>query len=233
MRKIAFLMATFLLTGSVLAAPPPKARPYHLELELTPGTAFPYLGKFGKTDLHVYAGGVRGEALWLHGFSRNGASAVTVVNPLARMYMEVPTADIVNILTRLAGDPSAQERKVKPMLLAPVKGKVKGIDATRYRLQYGPATFIDVWTTTVIPQNSQLRLLINEAVGGVAPGTASVASKLPGTPIYVELNFRRFQKVAIVQFKKLTFAADDEADALTLGKGYIRASILEKLFEGH
>jgi len=74
---------------------------------------------------------------------------------------------------------------------------------------------------------------VNEAVGGVAPGTASIASKLPGTPIYVELNFRRFQKVPFVKFKKLTFASDNETDALTLGKGYIRASILEKLFEGH
>jgi hypothetical protein len=233
MRYVNLLIATFVFAGSLLAAPPPPPKAYHLELQVSPGGAFPYLGKFGDVDLHVYPGGVRGEALWLHGFSRNGTSAVTVVNPLARMYVEVPTAEIVNVLTAMAGDPSIRERKVKPQLLAPVKGKVEGIDATRYRLQYSPVAWIDVWTTTVIPQNSQLRLLINEAVGGVAPGTASIASKLPGTPIYVELNFRRFPKVAFVKFKKLTYGTTDETAALTLDKGYIRASVLEKLFEGH
>ena len=40
-------------------------------LEASPAAAFPYLGKFGNVELHVYAGGVRAEALWLNSFSRN------------------------------------------------------------------------------------------------------------------------------------------------------------------
>lgn len=223
-----FLATALLTTAAVFAAPPVK--PYHLELEATPEAAFPYLGKFGKVDLHVYAGGVRGEALWLHGFSRNSAPTVTVANPLGRMFVDVKIAEITAILTKLAADDSGVERKASPPRLGPkLKGAVKGLAATRHRLVYGPNAWIDVWTTDAIPQNQQLRLIVNRIVGGISPGTAQVASKLPGTPIYVELNFRRFQKVPIIRFKSLKFGPTDEEDALTLGSLYMRASVLEKI----
>jgi hypothetical protein len=221
-----------LAVAVAISIPAAAAQPYHLELEATPEAAFPYLGRFGKVDLHVYAGGVRGEALWLHGFSNNGANAVTVANPLARMYVDVATSEIASILTKLAGDKAGKERKARPPRLGPsMKGKVKGIDATRHRLIYGKNAYIDVWTTDVIPPNAQLRTLITKVVSGIAPGTATVTSKLPGTPVYVELNFKRFQKVAILKLKKLSFTADDEKDALALGPVYVRAGILEKLFQ--
>ena len=52
---------------------------------------------------------------------------------------------------------------------------------------------------------------------------------MPGTPIYVELNFRRFKKVPLVRLKKLTFDDEGAEDALKLGKLYVRAGVLEKL----
>lgn len=228
MRSLLTFVVAFLISLPAAAANPV----YHLELEATPEAAFPYLGRFGKVDLHVYAGGVRGEALWLHGFSTNGASAVTVANPLARMYVDVQTSEIPSILANLAGDKAGKERKAKPPRLGPaMKGKVRGIDATRYRLIYGTKGYVDIWTTDVIPPNAQFRALVNKVVSGIAPGTAATVSKLPGTPVYVELNFRSYQKVAILRLKKLSFTADDEKDALTLGPVYVRASILEKLFQ--
>lgn len=206
------------------------ATPYHLELEATPEAAFPYLGRFGKVDLHVYAGGVRGEALWLHGFSREGSDAITVVNPLARMYVEVPLDDIAPVLTRLAGSAGKIERDAVPTLGPTLEGKVKDIPATRHRFLYGPDAWIDVWTTDVIPANLQLLDIVDRIVTGISPGTAKFTSELTATPIYVELNFRRFKKVPLVKFKKLTMAAENEEDALTLGKMYVRATVLEKLF---
>jgi hypothetical protein len=225
---IRLVLAALLLTALPLAAAP---RPYHLELEATPQAVFPYLGRFGTVDLHVYPAGVRGEALWLHGFSRNGAPAVTVVNPLARMYVDVESAEIPSILTNLSGGKATVERRSRPRLGPTMKGTVKGIAATRHRLLYGKTAWIDVWTTDVIPPNQQLRTLVNRVLGGVAPGTAAVASQLPGTPVYVEVNFRRFKKVAIVKLKKLTFAAEGEEEALTLGRMYVHAGVLEKLWE--
>ena len=47
----------------------------------------------------------------------------------------------------------------------------------------------------------------------------------------MELNFRRFKKVQLLKLKKLTMSADDEKDALTLGPMYVRAAVLEKVFE--
>ncbi len=207
------------------------AKPYHLELEATPEAAFPYLGKFGKVDLHVYQGGVRGEALFLHGFSRNGEKLITIANPLGRMYVEVQASEIGTLLTKLAGGKGGRERTARPKIGSKMKGTVKGVAATRHRLMYGKEAFIDVWTTDVIPQNPQLRTIVNNILNGVAPGTAAVANQLPGTPVYVELNFRRFRKVPIVRMKKLTFAADDEEDALKLGMLYFKAGTADSLLK--
>lgn len=224
MRSLVTLALTVLVASSAFAA-----KPYHLELEATPEAAFPYLGRFGKVDLHVYAGGVRGEALWLHGFSRNGAEDVTVANPIGRMYVDVKVSEITGILRKFAGDAGGVERSARPKVGPTLKGTVKGVAATRHRLMYGKDAWIDVWTTEVVPPNAQYRAIVNRIVGGISPGTAEVASKLPGTPVYVELNFRRFKKTPIVRLKKLTFAADDEEDALTLGPLYVRAGLFEKI----
>ena len=227
MRFSIIVLATVVTLSAAAASPPP--RPYHLELEATPEAAFPWLGRFGNVDLHVYPAGVRAEALWLHGFSRSGTSAVTVVNPLARMYLDMPIADVPVMLGRLAGDKRGDEAGARPKPGPTMKGSVKGVAATRHRLMYGKSAWIDVWTTEVIPPNPQMRLLVKQIVRGVAPGTAEAAAKLPGTPIYVELNFRRFKKVPLVRLKKLTFDDEGHEDALTLGRFYVRAGMLEKL----
>jgi len=222
----AALAAALFVSASVFAA-----QPYHLELEASPAAVFPYLGKFGDVELHVYAGGVRAEALWLNSFSKNGAADVTVVNPLGRMYVDVPVKEIAPILSRLAGNDAKVERAAAPTLGPAMQGKVGALTATRHRLMYGPAAYIDVWMTSAVPENPQLRRIVNGLLEGISPGTAKVASKLSGTPVYVELNFRRFKKVPLVKLKKLTMSADDEADALTLGSLYVRASVLEKIFD--
>jgi len=219
-------MAALFISASAFAA-----KPYHLELEASPGAVFPYLGRFGDVELHVYEGGVRAEALWLNSFSRNGAADVTVMNPLGRMYVEVPIADIAPTLRKLAGNSAGIERAAVPSGVTSSKGKVGKYEATRNRLSYGPEAWIDVWTTKVVPENPQLRRIINALLEGISPGTARLASKLSGTPILIELNFRRFKKVQLLKLKKLSMTADDEQDALTLGAMYMRATVLEKLLE--
>jgi hypothetical protein len=221
------LFSAILLASNLTAAPAP--RPYHLELAATPAGAFPWLGRFGDVDLHVYPEGVRAEALWLHAFSRVGAKDITVANPLARMYVEIGVGEVAGLLQNLAGGASQIEKNAHPKLGPTMKGAVKGIAATRYRLLYGPKAWVDVWTTDAIPQNRQMQLLVKNIVSGISPGTAEVASKLPGTPIYVELNFRRFQKVPLVRLEKLTYSSEGQSDALTLGRLYVRAGVFEKL----
>jgi hypothetical protein len=217
-----------LLILTLAVATPLFAQKYHLELEATPEAAFPYLSRFGNVDIDVYAGGVRADALWLHAFSRNDAKAITVANPLGRMYVDVALNEITGILAKMAG--GDRITGTGTVTLNPgIKGTVSGIPATRYRIVYGPTAWIDYWTTDVVPQNEQFRAIVHRLVAGISPSTADVARKVPGTPVYVELNFRRFKKVAIVKFKKLSYTADDEEDDLTLGPVYVRATVLEKL----
>lgn len=221
MRKI--LLATLFLSLPALAA-----TPYHLELEATPAAALPYLGKFGTVTIDVYPSGVRTDALWLYGFSRNRAPAVTVANPLARMYVEVPVAEIAGVIARFAGSAGAVERNAVPVAGPRVRGKVAGIPATRHRLVYGPTAFIDVWMTDVVPENAQFRAIVDQLVAGVSPHTAPFLKPIRGTPIYVVLNFRRFKNVQLLKVKTLTFSAEDEEDDLTLGPLYYRGKALEK-----
>jgi hypothetical protein len=225
-----FVLVTTLLLAALssFAATP---QPYHLELEANPAAPFPYLGKFGTVELHVYRGGVRAEALWLNAMSRNSAPSVIVANPLGRVYVDVPLRDIAGIVTKLSGGTAGVERLAKPYLDSTMRGKVKGIDATRYRLMYGANAWIDLWTTTALPDNPQLRAIADQLVRGVSPATADVAKRIPGLPLYIELNFRRFQKLPLLTVKKLTMSADDEEDALTLGKLWVRNEVLEKLWE--
>jgi hypothetical protein len=230
-RPLLILAALALIHATSSAAPPPR---YHLELEANPAAAFPYLSKFGTSiELHVYPSGVRAEALWLNSFSKNGAAAVTVANPLGRMYIDVPVAEIAPLLRKLGGAAASIERNATPHRGPALKGKVHGIDATRYRLVYGPEAWVDLWTTTVIAENPQMRRITEQLVSGISPGTARVARSLPGTPVYVELNFRRFKKVPLLKVKQLTFdvSAEDEKDALELGPVYMRAPLIDKLLD--
>jgi hypothetical protein len=223
MRRLAVLA---LIAFPVFAATAP--RPYHLTLEATPAAAFPFLSKFGTVTLHVYNGGVRAETFWLNGFSRDASPNITVENPYGRMYTEVPVANVGSIVGKLAG---AELRNTMPQLATPTAGRVGELPATRYRLIFGPAAYIDIWATHVFPENTQLRAIVMQFVSGISPGTASLAKTIPGTPIYVELNFRRFQKLPLLRVKSIAYDNSGEADALKVSSFMLHASLLDNLWE--
>src|SRR5437763_1877086 len=124
MRKLFFVL---LLVAASLHAAPPK--PYHIELEANPAAPFPFLGKFGTVTLHVYPAGIRAETFWLNGFTRNGTGAVTVENPLGRMYTDVPLSQISSTLHKLST--SGVEETAAPGEITQSLGNVKGIPARR------------------------------------------------------------------------------------------------------
>jgi hypothetical protein len=216
---------------ALLALPALGAAPaYHLELEANPGAPFPYLAKFGTVHLHAYPGGVRANTFWLDAFSRKGSNDITVMNPVARMYAEIPIADIAAMVSRLGGWTRINPPSAPPMA-APLRGKVKEIDATRYRLIYGPDAWIDVWTTTAIPNNAQFKRIVYELVAAISPSSALTAQRIPGMPIYVELNFTRYKKLQLVRMKKLEMDSAGEADALTTGSFYMKAPLADAIFK--
>jgi len=226
--RIQLTAAALVLSAAVsfpLAAAP---RPYHLELEATPAAPFPFLSKFGKVTLHVYPAGVRAETFWLNGFSRNGMRSVTVENPLGRMYTDVPITEIGSILHKLSTSGVAA---MAPTTGPVIGGKVHGIDAYRHRLVYGPQAWIDVWTTNAIGDSPQLRTIVQEFVRGLNPATAEAMKSIPGVPLYVELNFRRYRKLPLLRVKELTFDASGEADALKVGTLYFKAPLLDSIWK--
>jgi hypothetical protein len=222
MKRFLFLA---LVAASLHAAPPPA---YHLELEANPATPFPFLGKFGTVTLHVYPAGVRAETFWLNGFSRNGTNAVTVENPLGRMYTDVPVTQISTTLHKISTSGMEAAAPTGTQIIA---GTVKGMPARRYRLVYGPEAWIDVWTTDRIPENPQLRAIVNEFVRGISPPTAASMNAIHGTPLYVELNFRRYKKIALVTMKKITWSNDGQDDALKTGMLYFKAPLLDSIWK--
>src|SRR3954452_24172406 len=195
--KLFFLSLT--LATSLHAAPPPA---YHLELEANPTAPFPFLGKFGTVTLHVFPAGVRAETFLLSGFTRNGTSAVTIQNPIGRMYTEIPVAQISSTLHKLS---TSGMESAAPYAITQIIGKVKGMAARRYRLLYGPEAWIDVWTTDSIPENPQLRAVMIEFVRGISPATASYINVIRGMPLYVELNFRRYRKLPLMRMKSIAW----------------------------
>ena len=224
-------LATATVWCCLFAAFPLLAAPYHLQLEANPAAPFPFLGRFGTVSIDVYDGGVRAESFWLNGFSRNGARAVTVENPLGRMYTDLPLAGIAPMVRRLGGASLGPLSGPPAGVSTPVAGKVHGLDAMRYRLTYGPQAWIDIWTTRAVPENQQFRAVVNEFVAGISPPAAEIARRLPGAPIYVELNFRRFRKLPLLRVKGLSFDNKGEAGALNVGTLYFRAPLLDSIWK--
>src|SRR5712691_10354465 len=219
-------MLQSLILSLLLATAQPK--PYHIELVANPAAPFPFLSKFGTMTLHIYPAGVRADTLWLNGFSRNGTPTVTVENPYGRMYTVMPVSEITSIMRKMANE---DVQSSAPSIAPPVSGSVRGIAARRYRLLYGPEAWIDVWTTQVIPENPQLRTIITAFIRGVSPPTAESIQSIPGTPIYVELNFRRYKKLALVRLKRFSLSNVGQENALKVGTLYFKAPLLDQIWK--
>jgi hypothetical protein len=214
-----------------LSAPLFGATAYHIELASSPASVVPLLSRFGTIEFHVYSGGVREESIWLDSFSRNGSPTITVMNRLARLYTDVPVEEFPAQLAKMLGLRRAENGGDVPALSAPLAGKVNGIAARRYRLTYEPGEWIDIWTTTVVPENAQLRRIVHEFVRHFAPGTAVPLARIPGNPIYVELNTEAHPKHPLLQLRSLRFSRDDEARALRVGPWYLRAPLIDAIWK--
>lgn len=218
-----FVLAAFLSL-------PALAAPAHVTLEAWPAAPFPYLGKFGTITIDVYPSGVHARALMLRGFSRNGAPGITVLNPVARMYTDVPISELAAILSKLGAGSGSVEGAAAPQTIVASTGKVGSIAAVRHRLMFGPAAWIDYWTTTSIPENPQLRKIAQAFVAAVSPGTARGMAGIRGMPLYVELNFRRFKNVPLLKLKAVSADVSGQEDELSVGSLYFKAPLIDAIW---
>jgi len=218
---IAASLLLFCLIPTGHAAP----RPYHLELDANLGAVFPTFGRFGNIRIHVYPAGVRADSSLLNAFSSNGARSMTVLKPMVRMYTHVAFTEMTAMIA--AG---TDEFEDVPRIVGPIAGKVGSLVAMRYRLQYNKTEWIDVWTTRDVPANAQFRAVIDAAIRGLSERSAAVVRRMPGTPVYIELNFRGYDKVALLKFRRLTWNNAGETAALNLGNYYFKVPILDAIW---
>lgn len=244
MPSISTLMTLFLVAlqaggaartpaGTAPARRQPAAAPYTLELEVNPTATFPALSKFGTIDVTLYPGGVRAESLILHAFSKTGSPEMTVLAPLSRLYTEVPIGQARNIFLNLTNSddeimPGLGEFPIDSKVLV---GKVRDIPARRYRVLLGDNSWIDVWSTTVIPENPQFKRLQMELVSAISRPAAMLVRKIPGTSIYIELNTQHYKKVPILRLKSLVRSTDGQTEAFQRGRFYVRAPMVDMLWK--
>lgn len=220
-RALAAALLFFCLIQPAHSAP----RPYHLELDANLGAVFPTFGRFGNIKIHVYPAGVRADSSLLNAFSRNGARTVTVLKPMVRMYTDVAFTEMTTMIA--AG---TDEFEDVPRIVGPTVGKVGSLVAMRYRLQYNKTEWIDVWTTRDVPASAQFRAIIDAAIRGLSERSADVVRKIPGTPVYIELNFRGYDKVALLKLRRLTWNNVGETAALKIGNYYFKVLILDTIW---
>jgi len=229
--KRVFLLTSLILAGIHPALAQPT-KPFKVELIARPTAPFPFLKKFGQIDIALYAGGVSGESLFLRGFSRNGEETVTVVNPLGRMYVPMTLSKLRDTFVSMSG----RKGEIMPGLsVFPVskigQGNVKNVPATRYRVQLGPESSMDVWTTSVIPKSRQFEAIYLRLVDAVSHSAVATFQKIPGTPIYIEMNTQKYKKLQLLSLKSFSNTNEGEKEALEVGSFYIKAPILESLLD--
>ena len=76
-----------------------------------------------------------------------------------------------------------------------------------------------------------MRRIVTELVSAVSPRTGLLSRTIPGTPIYVELNFTHYKKLPLVRLKSLTFDNKGEAEALAVGSVYMKAPLLDQIWK--
>ncbi len=246
MRKslILLLLLSFTLVSSLMAAETksrktvaPADAPlssYKLELEINALEALPFLKKFGKMNVVVYPGGVRARSILVDGFSTTGTDTITVENGVTRLYHVIPVSEFESLVRTAAGGgitlPADLEKTIHFEKLVRT-GTVAGIPAVRHRAILGPDSWIDVWTTTRVPKNPQFTRLSQHFLKAVVPSVARLVDKLPGTPVYVELETERFHKLALLKATSLATSSVGETDDLKVAKYYVKAPKLADLFE--
>lgn len=218
--------------STAVAHRPALTAPYTLELEVIP-TSSSYLERFGTIDVTVYPGGVRAESLILNLFSRNGSSQVTLLSPISRLYTEVPVAETRNILLKLTNSqgeivPGLAEFPIDSKV---VVGKVRGVPAKRYRILMEAGSYLDVWSTTAIPENQQFKRLQTEVVSAFSRPAANLVRKIPGMSIYIELNTEEHEKVPVLRLRSLVRSNEGESEALQRGRFYIKAPMVDLLWK--
>lgn len=187
------------------------AAAFHLQLQSNAAESFPLMKRFGAITIDIYPRGFRAKSVWLRGFAINGQNAITIENPISRTYAKQPMSSIGDMVRFIGGKPV---QAAAPVDVQITTGNVGKLPSRRYRLIYAKNEYVDVWTTNALGGAPAFRAAVDEVVRAIAPGSAAVLRRIPGTPVYVELNMGEHRKFAIVRTAGVFRSAAGEAEAL-------------------
>jgi hypothetical protein len=204
---------------------------YTLELVLTPVGDSKVIGRLGSVDVTVYPQGIHADSMWLDGISRQGSPNIVMFNPTTRLYSSVPLSGFRSVVLKISGSSEELMPKLRRFPIeAPVRARVGDIPSSRYRIRLGPESWIDVWTTTIIPENPQLRRLSEELLSAISNEVSYLAREIPGVPLAIQFNTQNYPGKTVLRTKALRRSSAGHEQSLALGSFYVRTPLAERLW---
>ncbi|MBW3565227.1 MAG: hypothetical protein KY459_10920 [Acidobacteria bacterium] len=206
-------------------------RDYALELDIRPIGDSQILDKLGKARLTVFPQGVHFDSAWLDGYSKRGSKNVILIKPIARLYALMPLDGFRHVVRGMANEsgeliPNLQKLTVE----RPVAGRINRLPAERHRIRLSEKAWIDVWISTTIPENSQLRVLQREILGAISNQAAPLADQIRGVPLFIQMNSPDHPNETILAVRALRRSSAGSGKMLQVGPFYLRASAAERLW---
>lgn len=210
---------------------PGAIRDYALELDIRPIGDSRILHKLGRARLTVFPQGVHFDSAWLDGYSKRGSKNVILIKPIARLYALMPLDGFRNVVRGMANESGELMPNLGDLTVErPVAGRINRLPAERHRIRLSEKAYIDVWISTTIPENSQLRILLREILGAISDRAAPLADQIRGVPLFVQMNSPNHPNETILAIRDLRRSSAGSGKILEVGSFYLRASAAERLW---
>lgn len=216
------------LTVSAAASDKPRES-YALHLEARPSAPFPFLDKLGRVQIAVYPEGVRADSRWLGGFVRAGDDTVRIENPALRLYTDSSLDTLRRFFVSLSPEKESMALGELEVRKTGRTGTIKKLPASCYRIILGETAWIDVWTTQAVRSSRPYQILQSQLLAAVSPDLEKAARRIPGTPLHVVLNTRRFPDTVLLTTREVYFSSAGNEDALQTGRFFLKAPSLDRL----
>jgi hypothetical protein len=233
-RHLLLVPVLLLVAMAAGAADAPLRTPhkdYTLELVLTPVGDSKVIGRLGSVAVTVYPQGIHADSMWLDAISRQDSPNIVMFNPTTRLFSPVPVDGFRSVVLKMTGASEELMPKLRRFPIEdPVRARVGDIPASRYRIRLGPESWIDVWTTDIIPENPQLRRVSEELLSAISKEVSYLAREIPGVPLAIQFNTKNYPGKTVLSTKALRRSSAGHEQSLALGSFYVRTPLAERLW---
>jgi hypothetical protein len=183
----------------------------------------PYRGvaAAGKIELTVFPEGIRGDSLLFAGYARSGDDDLIIMNRVARIYSSLAIESVTRFLGRRL-QPGEQVPAGNYSLSASGEERmIAGLPSLHYRVHLGPESHLDIWITEALEESEVFRRLTDQVIGALAAPIAPMLSALPGMPVEVVLQTRRFPHLELLSLQRVSYDSSRSGKLLKVGRFYL------------